>query len=131
MAQFLDHLRQRPSLDELHGVVVNAALAADRVDADDVGMIQGRGRLGLVAEPLNCRGSNIAAKGNTFSATRRPSEICSASYTTPIPPRPTSRRMRKSPKSLRWPGTGVGTADPLTRTISASGCRISSNAAIA
>jgi hypothetical protein len=33
----------------------------------------------------------VAANGNTLSATRRPNEICSASYTTPIPPRPTSR----------------------------------------
>ena len=32
-------------------------------------------------------------------ATVRPSEICSASYTTPIPPRPTSRTMRKSPSA--------------------------------
>jgi len=55
----------------------------------------------------NCRGSMVAAKGSTFSATRRPSEICSASYTTPIPPRPTSRKMRKSPSVPLRPSSRV------------------------
>ena len=46
----------------------------------------------------SCLGSRAAAKGNTFSATRRPSDTCSASYTIPMPPRPISWRMRKSPR---------------------------------
>ena len=70
---------RRLALDVLHGVVVHAPLAAHRVDVDDVRVVQRRGRLGLVLERWSCRGSSTAANGSTFSATRRPSEICSAS----------------------------------------------------
>ena len=40
-----------------------------------------------------------AAKGNILRATLRRSESCSASYTTPIPPLPICRMIRKSPSA--------------------------------
>ena len=46
-----DQLGQGLSVDELHGVVVDAALAADRVNRDDVSVVQMRRRLRLDAEP--------------------------------------------------------------------------------
>ena len=52
LTQLLDDLREGLPLDELHRVVVDAALAADRVDVDDAGMLQRRGGLGLILEPL-------------------------------------------------------------------------------
>ena len=56
------------------------------------------------------RASIAAAKGNTLSATRRFSEICRASYTTPMPPRPTSRKIWKSPnKPGAMPGVSIST----------------------
>ena len=77
--QLADHFRQRPALDELHGVVVDAPLAADGVDRHDVRVVQAGRRQGLVRNRWSCRGSSAAANGRTFSATRRPSETCSAS----------------------------------------------------
>ena len=50
-AERVDPIGEGRAVDELHGVVVDAALAADRVDRDDVGVVQMRGRLGLDAEP--------------------------------------------------------------------------------
>ena len=46
--------------------------------------------------------SAASAAGNTFSATWRLSDGWTASYTTPIPPRPTSRTISNSPS--RSPG---------------------------
>ncbi len=46
-----DRLGQRLALDELHGVVVHAALAADRIDRDDVGVVELGGGQGLGLEP--------------------------------------------------------------------------------
>ena len=77
--QLADYLRQRLPLDVLHRVVMDAPLATDGVDADDVRVFQGRRRPGLVLKRVNCRSSSTDAKGRTFNATRRPSEICSAS----------------------------------------------------
>ena len=51
----------------------------------------------------------MAAGGKTFTATRRPSETCSASKTTPIPPRPISRKSRKSPR-VSWASSKRGGA---------------------
>ena len=71
---------QRAALDELHGVVVHAPVAADREDRHDVGVVQGRHDLRLDLEPRQLPGVDAAAvTGSTFSATRRPSETCSAS----------------------------------------------------
>jgi hypothetical protein len=47
-----DEVGQRLAVDQLHGVEVDAALAADRVDRHDVGVVQARRRAGLVVEAL-------------------------------------------------------------------------------
>ena len=47
-----DELAQGLSLDQLHGDVEGAVGLADVVDGQDVGMIQGRGRAGLLLEAL-------------------------------------------------------------------------------
>ena len=47
----LDQGRDGPALDELHGVEMDAALAADREDRHDAGVMQLRGGLGLDLEP--------------------------------------------------------------------------------
>ncbi len=44
------HLVEPLALDELHGVVVDAAALADAEDGHDVGVVQPPGRLGLAAE---------------------------------------------------------------------------------
>ncbi len=54
--QPLDHLGQGLALDELHGVVVDALVAADRVDGHDVGVVQLGRRLRLVLEALQLPG---------------------------------------------------------------------------
>ena len=46
-----DRLGQGLALDELHGVVVDAALAADRIDRDDVRVVELGGGQGLGLEP--------------------------------------------------------------------------------
>ena len=55
-AQLADHRGEGPAVDELHGVEVDAALAADRVDGHDVGVVQLGGGLGLVLEALQVLG---------------------------------------------------------------------------
>ena len=55
-AQLGDHRGQGLAVDELHGVVVHAALAADGVDRDDVRVVQAGGGLGLDLEPLELPG---------------------------------------------------------------------------
>jgi hypothetical protein len=47
-----DDFGQAAAVDELHGVVVDGALAADGVDVDDVRVVQRGGRPGLVVEAL-------------------------------------------------------------------------------
>ena len=42
---------ERPTLDELHHDVLPVAVGSGVVDADDRGLVQPRGRLGLTAEP--------------------------------------------------------------------------------
>jgi hypothetical protein len=54
--QLADRLRQGPPFDELHGVVVDAPLAPDRVHRHDVRVVEQRGGLGLVSEPLELSG---------------------------------------------------------------------------
>ena len=51
-----DQVGEVLALDELHGVVVDAALAADGVDRHDVRVVQLRRRLGLVLEALQLPG---------------------------------------------------------------------------
>ena len=78
---------------------MDSLVASDAKDGNDVLVVQKRRGLGLDLEiAWRCRGSSDAVDGSTLSATRRPRGSCSASYTTPIPPRPTSRMIRYSPK---------------------------------
>jgi hypothetical protein len=51
-AQLGDEVGQGAAVDELHGVVVDAALAANPVDGNDVGVVQPRRGPGLVVEAL-------------------------------------------------------------------------------
>jgi hypothetical protein len=55
-AQPGDQPGERRPLDELHGVVVDAPLAADRVHRHDVRVVELRGGLGLDAEPSDLAG---------------------------------------------------------------------------
>ena len=77
--QLVDDRVQALPLDELHRVVLDVALLADLEDRHDVGVVQPRRGAGLAAEPLQRRAVPPAGQGRTFSATRRPSETCSAS----------------------------------------------------
>src|SRR5207302_10180813 len=52
LPQLSDSRGQRLALDELHGVEMDAALAADRVDGHDVRVMQMGGGPGLVLEAL-------------------------------------------------------------------------------
>ena len=46
--QMVDHLGQRLPVDQRHGVIVDAPIAADGVDGDNVRVIQGCGGFGFV-----------------------------------------------------------------------------------
>jgi hypothetical protein len=93
-SQIGNHLGHGLPLDVLHGVEVNAALAADAEDGTMLVWCNCAAACASFLKRCSCFGSMTAAKGSTFKATRRPSEICSASKTIPMPPRPTSRMMR-------------------------------------
>ncbi len=54
--KLVDQLGEVLALDELHGVVVDAAFAADGVDGHNIGVVQRRGGLGLVLESLQLLG---------------------------------------------------------------------------
>ena len=54
---------QAAALDKLHGVVVNALIAADTEDGHDVGMVQLRGGLSLDLEPLALLGVDRRGEG--------------------------------------------------------------------
>ena len=45
-----DHLRQALAFDELHRIVVDATLCSDRVDRDDIGMVERGSGPGFVFE---------------------------------------------------------------------------------
>ena len=65
--------------DELHHVIVDAVLAADAEDRDDVRVVEPGRRLRLAKEALQPRGRGLQAAGRAFRATCRPSDSCSAS----------------------------------------------------
>ena len=56
-------LVERPPLDQLHGEERNAAVFFDRVDGDDVGMIQGCDCLSLALESLPALGVRSHERG--------------------------------------------------------------------
>ena len=67
------------ALDELHRVEIRAVVFAAAVDGDDVGMVQPAGDLGLAAEARRKAPRTARPGGSTLSATRRPSDSCTAS----------------------------------------------------
>ena len=93
-SQFLDDLGQAAALDVLHRVERHAPLGADGEDRHDVVVVQAGGRLGLELEPLELAG--VERRGHGEDLQRHPAvqRRCSASYTTPMPPRPISRTIR-------------------------------------
>ena len=54
--QVSDHVGQRLTVDELHGVEVDRPFTADRVNRDDILVVQVGRRLGLVLEALQLLG---------------------------------------------------------------------------
>ena len=66
-AELVDPLGEGRSVDELHGVIVDAALAADRVDRDDVGVVQ------IARPPGLRRGTGRSAGGRWRRRTGGPS----------------------------------------------------------
>ena len=90
-------VRQGQALDELHRVV-QAAVGEppELVDRQDPGVLELRGRLGLLGQPTQ-QGDESARSGRrTLSATMRPSPRSRTVHTSPMPPRPSSSRMSKS-----------------------------------
>ena len=83
-----DHRRKVHSVDEAHRDVQHAVRLAGVVHRDHVRVVERAGRPRLAEEPL----AELLLAGDlgatTFSATFRPGRMCSARYTTPIPPRP-------------------------------------------
>src|SRR5262249_39720135 len=65
-AQLINELRKRLALDELHGVVIHAALSADTVNRDDVGMVQLRGRVRFILETLELLRIKCCREGKHF-----------------------------------------------------------------
>src|SRR5262249_2044194 len=63
LAQVVDDGGEGPAVDELHGVVVDAAFAADGEDGDDVGVVQLGGGAGLVLEALQLAGVEGGGEG--------------------------------------------------------------------
>ena len=63
LTQLLDDAGQGLALDELHGVMMHAAVAADGVDRDDVGVVQQRRGLGLDLESLELLGVGHGGEG--------------------------------------------------------------------
>ena len=51
-AKLGNHIGERPPLDELHGVIVDAPFATHRVNGNDVLMMEMGGRLRLIVKPL-------------------------------------------------------------------------------
>ena len=95
-----EDLGQRSSLDQGHGVERSAPLEADCEDGDDIRVVQAGGRLGLDAEAL--KGARVERRGAGEDLERHSplgwAELLGL-VDDPMPPRPTSRRMRKSPRT--------------------------------
>ena len=78
-AEVVQHRVQARPGNELHHVIMLFVLPADAEDRHDVGMVElGRG-LGLALEAADPLGVDQAPAERTLTATRRPSDSCSAS----------------------------------------------------
>ena len=97
LAQVLDNAVERRAVDQLHRVEMRAVLLAGGVDGDDVGVVQSGRRLRFAAEACTALPVSPSPPDKTLSATWRLSDTCRAAYTTPMPPRPSSRTTSKSP----------------------------------
>ena len=84
----LEPLLERLAFQQLHRDERPALVLVDVVDGADVRVIQGRGGAGFALEPLQRMRSRAKSSGRNLRATRRPSRVSSALYTTPIPPPP-------------------------------------------
>ena len=61
-----DPVRERAALDVLHGDEVDAVRLVDVVDRDDVGIVEGGGRAGLLDEALPPAGVGHPVRGQEF-----------------------------------------------------------------
>jgi hypothetical protein len=66
LAELGDDVGKRASLDVLHRIVVNAPFTADRVNLDDVGVLQGGGGQRFVLEPLESLGVHHSGERKHF-----------------------------------------------------------------
>jgi hypothetical protein len=85
-------------VNELHGVVVHAALAADRVDGEDVGVVERSGRPRLIPEALEVTRIHDRGQGQHLECNPTAQRQLLGLVDDPVPPRPTSRRIRKPPR---------------------------------
>ena len=100
IAAFGDRLGQGLPLDELHGVVVDAALAADGIDRDDVGVVELGGGQGLGLEPPEL--GRVHGRREREHLERHPAVQANAApprRPRPCPRGPPRRSSRKSPRS--------------------------------
>jgi hypothetical protein len=105
----LQQRRQRLAIQKLHGHEEHTlGRAAEIEDVDDVGMADGTGgaRFALESEPRDPDQGPVSAS-SVLIATRRPRAMCSASCTTPMAPRPSSRTILYFPSRI-WPGASDG-----------------------
>ncbi len=94
-------------LIKLHRVVMSSTITANSIYRHDIIVMQLCGGLSFLSKSLQSRSSSDAANGKTFNATGLPNDSCVASYTTPIPPRPISRMIRKSPRGCESNAAGA------------------------
>ena len=89
-----DIVREVTSANVFHHEKVDAIPIVGIVRGRDVWMREFRGGTRLALESLTLPGESTADRGNTFNATTRSIDFCSALKTTPIPPEPTASRIR-------------------------------------
>src|SRR5204863_8523849 len=79
---------QSHSIQKLHHDERLMSVLSNLVNGADVGMIQGRCRCASRRKRSSARESRATSSGRNFRATKRPSSVSSALYTTPMPPPP-------------------------------------------
>ncbi len=80
-----NRLRQRLSLDELHGVVMDAPLASYRINRHDVRMMELGGGQGFGLKPPQLRRVHGGRERKHLERDAAIERRCTASYTTPMP----------------------------------------------